>query len=211
MSDTASLDAALAPLGLIDMGRVALDAPARQLVLIGAGPDFWPVFTRSPEYHDGDPDPIDRWSTRVLGDLAKRFCADMVFPFGGPPYQPFLSWAVDSGRCHQSPVGMLVHDVAGMMISFRGALILPGPADRPAATQSPCTDCARPCATACPVGALRDDAPYDVAACKAHIASPEGADCRHHGCLVRRACPVSQSFGRDPAQSGFHMAAFLKG
>ncbi|MCM2563224.1 ferredoxin [Lutimaribacter sp. EGI FJ00015] len=205
------LDAALAPLGLIEMGHVPFQAPARTLFLVGAGPGFWPVFTASPEYLDDYPDPLDRWSGRVLGDLAAALGAEVVFPFGGPPYEPFLKWALDSGRCHQSPVGMLVHDVAGMMISFRCGLILPGLANPPDPAPSPCTGCARPCVSACPVGALRTDAPYDVAACKAHIASPAGSDCRENGCLVRRACPVSQSFGRDTAQSGFHMTAFLKG
>jgi hypothetical protein len=106
---------------------------------------------------------------------------------------------------------MLVHGRAGMMISFRGALVFPGRIALPGPLADPCPGCARPCVTACPVGALRADAPYDVAACKAHIGSPEGAACRNGGCLVRRACPVSQGFGRDPAQSRFHMDAFLKG
>lgn len=211
MTTLAQIEAAIAPFGLIQMRGVALDAPARSLILIGAGPDFWPVFTASPEYADGAPDPVDRWSTRVLGTLAQEFAAEATFPFGGPPYQPFLQWAVDSGQSYQSPVGMLVHVRAGMMISFRGALILPGRIALPAPAPSPCPSCTRPCADACPVGALREGAPYDVAACKAHIASPDGTDCLQNGCLVRRACPVSQEFDRDPAQSALHMAAFLKG
>lgn len=204
-----ALAQALALHGLIPMGGVALHEPARNLILVGAGPDFWAVFTASPEYGDGAPDPLDRWSARVLGNLARNLGAEAVFPFGGPPWQPFLQWALDSGQSHQSPVGMLVHDRAGMMISFRGALIWHQDIALPAPTPDPCAPCDRPCVTACPVGALRADAPYDVAACKAHVASPAGAECRVAGCLVRRACPVSQGFDRNSAQSGFHMAAFL--
>jgi len=48
---------------------------------------------------------------------------------------------------------------------------------------------------------------YDVAACKAHLETPEGAEC-YKGCKVRRACPISQSYGRLEAQSEFHMKAF---
>jgi len=211
VTDQAAIADALTPHGLIAMGGVALEDPARSLILVGAGPDFWPVFTAGPEYSDGAADPLNRWSTRIVSGLARDLGAQAVFPFGGPPYKPFLRWALDSGQSHQSPVGMLVHDRAGMMISFRGAMIWPGRIALPAPAPNPCTPCDRPCVTACPVGALRADAPYDVAACKAHIASPDGAECLRAGCLVRRACPVSQGFGRDPAQSGFHMAAFLGG
>ena len=90
-------------------------------------------------------------------------------------------------------------------MSFRGAIRLPRPA-RVASGPRPCDTCAAPCATACPVDAFADG--YDVAACKAHVASPAGADCRRGGCLARRACPVGQG-RRLPAQSAFHMEAFL--
>jgi hypothetical protein len=123
-----------------------------------------------------------------------------------------MQWALRSGRFWQSPVGMLVHDVAGLMISLRGALHYegPGPEEAPTA-RKPCENCAdQPCRTACPVDALQGDF-YDVAACKAHVARPEGRDCLTSGCRARRACPVSQDFNRDPAQSAFHMRAFMGG
>ena len=184
--------------------------PGLSRALIGTGPDFWPLFVDSPEYRDGKPDALDRWSMRVLPDLAGGLGADDVsYPFGGPPYAPFIAWAFDSGETFASPVGMLVHGRAGFWISFRGALVFeetiaPGP--KPA---NPCPPCDAPCAIACPVGALAPGQDYDVPSCKAHVASEAGRDCREGGCLVRRACPVSQSFGRDPAQSAFHMTAFL--
>lgn len=209
MSGAEALAAALPAQGLMLMGGLHEDGGT--IVLIGCGPGFWPVFTASPEYRDAAPDPVDRWSLRVLGDLARSFDATAVFPFGGPPYAPFIRWALAGGQCRSSPVGMLVHGVAGLMISFRGALVLAGEQALPVPMPAPCDGCAAPCATACPVGALRPGMPYDVAGCRAHIASPAGRDCLMQGCLARRACPVSQSFPRDPAQSALHMAAFLKG
>lgn len=193
------------------MGGVHQTNPDRTRILIGAAPTFWVVFKSSAEYSDGKPHPIDRWSTRVLGRIASEKNAEVEFPFGGPPYAPFIKWAIDSGQCHTSPIGMLVHPATGLMISFRGALNVAGHLPLPKPTTSPCVECSAPCATACPVGALGRDTPYDVAACKAHIQSEAGKDCLEAGCLARRACPVSHTFGRDPAQSGFHMAAFLKG
>ena len=64
------------------------DAPAGcgTLVLLGPdGPGFWTIFRASPEVGDGAPDPLDRWSERVIGALAARLGAAALFPFGGPP------------------------------------------------------------------------------------------------------------------------------
>ncbi|MDA0961419.1 MAG: ferredoxin [Proteobacteria bacterium] len=199
------LAARAAPHGLIVMG--ALHDGGRTIVLLGAGPEFWPVFTASGEYADGTPDPVDRWSRRVIGDLAPGL--ETVFPFGGPPYAPFLKWARDSGAAWDSPVGMLVHDTAGLMISYRGAVVFPGELPLPPRPVAPpCAGCAAPCATACPVDALSAERGYDVTACHAFLDTEAGRDCLTQGCRARRACPVSRAFGRDPAQSAFHMKAF---
>jgi ferredoxin len=172
-------------------------------------PAFWPAFANSPEYHDHAPDPMDRLSKRVIEGLAHDMGATALFPFGGPPFHPFYSWALASGRIWPSPLRLLVHDQAGLFISFRGALALAARLDLPVtASHSPCTTCdIQPCITACPVGALGVDG-YDVAACRTHIASAAGRDCIQGGCLARRACPISQSHGRIPEQSAFHMKAF---
>ncbi|MEO0389802.1 MAG: ferredoxin [Pseudomonadota bacterium] len=198
-----NIDDACAPHGLFVMGSV------RDITLIGAGAGMWPAFTAAPEYHDGQANPLDRWSKRVIGGIADTFCGSAVFPSDGPPYAPFIAWAKDTGRFWNSPTGMLVHDVAGLMISIRGALVLPGVTALPAVMDSPCSACAAPCVDGCPVGALSAEAAYDVPACKAYLATTDGADCMGAGCLVRRACPVSAAFQRDPAQSAFHMQAFL--
>lgn len=187
--------------------------PFDQGTLLLLGPDepaFWPVFKQSPEYQGGAADPMDRWSRRVITVLADDLHGHAVFPSDGPPYPPFFRWALDSHRCHQSPVQLLVHDAAGMFVSFRGVLALPYALDLPPPPPSPCARCAdQPCRTSCPVNALTPEG-YDVPACKAHIASPEGADCLEKGCVVRRSCPQSQKFGRLEEQSAFHMEAFLK-
>lgn len=188
-----------------------LDHEGRTLVLLGAGATFWPVFQTSPEASDGMADPVDRWSQRVIGALADRFGARALYPFGGPPYQPFIGWARASGRAFQSPVGMLVHDTVGLMISYRGALHLGETIETPRATgDSPCSTCARPCATACPVGALSDRHGYDIDACHVFLDTEAGQDCMTNGCAARRACPLSPGAGRQPAQSAHHMRAFHK-
>ena len=74
----------------------------------------------------------------------------------------------------------------------------------------PCDVClGKPCLTACPVGAL-DGQGYDLAACHRFLDTDAGCDCMAMGCAVRRACPISQRFARNPAQSAYHMTAFHK-
>ncbi|TMM49430.1 ferredoxin [Sulfitobacter sabulilitoris] len=187
------------------------DAPGDCKTLVLLGPDepgFWPHLTASPEYRDGHPDPVDRWSRRVVNDWAGELGATAVFPFGGPPYLPFYRWALRTGRIHASPVRLLVHDEAGLFVSFRAALALDSHIDLPHPPPSPCDACAgQPCRTACPVDAL-DGAGYDVPACKTYLHSADGQTCMTQGCAVRRACPVSARFGRLPAQSAYHMQQF---
>jgi epoxyqueuosine reductase len=190
-------------------GDAASDGTGTLVMLGPDEPAFWDLFTASAEYRDDHPHALDRWSKRVLSDLAAPLLARAVFPYDGPPYAPFLRWAERCGTSWSSPVGLLVHDVAGLFISFRAALLVPERLDLPLSTSKPCLSCTdQPCVTACPVGALTPGEPYDVPACMAHIKSPDGAECRQ-GCLVRRACPISQRFGRVPEQSAFHMRAFL--
>jgi epoxyqueuosine reductase len=179
------------------------------LLLIGpAGPEFWPHVTASPEFADARPDPLDRWSRRVIGRLACSLGGKALFPFGGPPWRPFHAWALRTGRIWESPVRLLVHDTAGLWLSFRGALALPARLDLPPPGPSPCESCAdQPCRTACPVGALGPTG-YDVPACRAFLDTAPGADCMDRGCAVRRACPVSAAHGRLPAQAAYHMRRF---
>ena len=187
----------------------ALPEGVGSLVLLGPRePGFWAAFTASPEYLDGVEDPIDQWSIRVVTELSKALNTKPFFPFDGPPYQPFIRWAKASGRAHSSPVGLLVHDTAGMWISYRGALGFSERIDRPEPGPSPCETCTgKPCLSACPVSAFAEGF-YDVPTCKADLSGAEN-DCMTRGCAVRRACPVGQDYGRVEDQSAFHMRAFL--
>lgn len=183
--------------------------PCKTLLLLGPDePAFWPAFIQSPEYCDGSPDPMDRWSARVIGHWAQARGAHALFPFGGAPFLPFFSWATRTGRIHASPINFLVHDTAGLFVSFRGALALADHIDLPESPANPCDICAdQPCQTECPVAALTPEG-YDVATCKAYLDTAAGQDCVTQGCAVRRVCPVSQGFGRLPAQSTYHMRHF---
>ena len=181
----------------------------RTIVLLGPHePGFWAHVCHAPEFGDGKTDPLDRWSTRIIRAMAADLGGTAIFPFGGPPYAPFIAWALRSGRAWVSPVTLLVHDTAGLLVSYRGALALPFVIEAPAARARPCDTCTgRPCIDACPVGALTSSG-YGLAACHGFLDTPAGQDCMQQGCAARRACPVSHNYGRLPEQSAHHMKAF---
>lgn len=182
----------------------------RTLVLLGpGGPAMWEAFTAAPEFSDGTPHPMDRWSTRVIGGLAMQFEAEALFPFGGPPYQPFQRWAARGEGARTSPVAMQVTAERGLWASYRGALAFDEQLEVPGvAAADPCTDCPAPCLTACPVDAFAAGS-YDVPRCTSHVQSPAGAECSQ-GCLVRRSCPAGAALDLPAAQRTFHLQAFLR-
>ncbi len=181
------------------------------LVLVGVvGRGCWDAFQAAAESRQSS-NPLDRWSRRVVTELAAELGADALFPFGGPPFLPFLRWARRAEAVHPSPIGPLIHPDYGLWHAYRGALAFAQSIDLPPADQRPrpCDTCAdKPCLTTCPVGAFSDRG-YDVPACIGHIGGDRGGDCLGGGCLARRACPVGVAYQYAPGQMAFHMRAFF--
>lgn len=216
-----SIAAAATPLGLAARGafhpapdelpRPEGTAPLRTVVLLGwIGGAQWPAFASSPEAADGAPDPLDRWSMRVVGVLAAELGAFALFPFAGPPWLPFQRWAARSEPVHPSPLGLLIHPEWGLWHSYRGALGFAQELDipRPVRAQSPCDAClAKPCLSACPISAFAPGA-YDVALCRGYVHTGGGRSCASAGCASRLACPVGRPHAYGPEQTAFHMRAF---
>ncbi len=191
-------------------------APCRTLVLAGnVGPAMWTAFDRA---RQAEPDlrnaaaPLERWARGVIGELAARLGARPLYPFGGPPYQPFQRWAQRAEAVFLSPIGILIHPDYGLWHAYRGALAFAEPIELPLpdGRPSPCESCAdKPCLSTCPVAALTPGQ-YDVPACLAHITAEPGAECRTGSCLARRACPIGRDYTYAPDQAAFHMAAFIR-
>ena len=186
----------------------SLAGDAGSIILLGPHePGYWPVLFASTEWQDGGPDPVDRWSHRVISPLAQETGSKPHFLFGEHPAK-FLTWALASDRAWQSPVGMLVQAEAGLLVSYRDAFELNYViSDRP--SESTCPSCAQPCPQACSVGALNDES-YNVDACWSSMCEDPEQRCLTAGCLARRACPVSAAYPRQAAHSVYHMRQFLK-
>jgi len=185
------------------------------IALVGnTGSSYWPVFIQSPEYQDGLPDALDRWSRGVAEQLADEFGAAAVYPFEGPPYLPFLQWAKRAESLSQSRMGLMIHPQYGLWHSYRFALLIPGmqvPEQQATATPGPCESCETlACLNTCPVGAFSARG-YDVDSCAAYLKQTPDARCHQEGCLARLACPVGVAYQYDSAQHVFHLRAFLAG
>lgn len=219
-----TLNGELQQLGLILRGGFSPDAhdalpllpdgrAACWLALVGvAGSAFWPHFRASPEFDDGLPHPLDRWSRAVGDAMAARRGGMALYPFGGPPHHPFQRWAERAEGLHASPLGLRLHPHYGLWHSYRFALALPRAADDAAATDATglCARCeAQPCLRACPVDAFTGSE-YRVDVCAAHLQSQPEPTCRGTGCLARHACPVGQAFAPQPEHARFLMDAFVR-
>jgi hypothetical protein len=189
--------------------------------LVGnVGGSFWDTFAASPFASDGQAHPLDRWSRHVGDTLAQEYGGLALYPFTGPPeqpaYHPFQQWAARSEPVHTSPLMLRIHPQHGLWHAYRFALVFPTlePVDRdalraPVQAESPCLSCAdQPCLTACPVDAF-DGQAFAVQRCSTHLRSPAGVDCMEGGCRARRACPVAADLRYAPAQTAFHMSAFI--
>ncbi|MGY8862669.1 MAG: hypothetical protein ACKVJ2_08555 [Pseudomonadales bacterium] len=137
----------------------------------------------------GKTDPLDRWSLRLGEQFAWQYDGRAIYPFTGPPYQPFLSWAQANGDSFQSPLGLHIHHQHGLWHEYRFGLILDlneptksklitNPLTNDDSTKGhfsqskpidhPCKRCIQPCMQACPVGAFSFNN-YDVAACRIYV------------------------------------------
>jgi hypothetical protein len=183
----------------------------RTMLIVGnAGPTMWRSF-KADRGHDHKPDSMNRWTTKVMTDVAGRLSAGVWFPFQGPPYLPFQRWAQRAESVWSSPIGILVHREFGLWHAYRAALGFPEALVLPTGVvlDSPCLTCRdQPCLSTCPVSAVGSDG-YAAAVCREHIARDAGKDCMNEGCRARRACPVGREFTYEPEQANFHMSAFL--
>lgn len=182
-----------------------------------AGPAMWEVFSRSREYKDGQPDPMNLWTKRVTGEIASVHGCATIYPFD-KPFWPFQRVARHAMQLQASPLGILVHPQYGLWHAFRGAFVFgkehpffketEAHIARQKAQKHPCDNCIeKPCLNRCPVGAFSGGT-LDVKTCFSHLDSGQEPGCMQEGCQARLACPVGPQYRYEDAQIRFHMDAY---
>lgn len=214
------LENALSSHGLLNMGCFTLQEEAIGLLVGNAGRQMWDHFCGSPEYSDGRVDPMNRWTSRVLGKIASFHDCAAVFPFDHP-FPPFQQFATLATGTKSSPLGLLIHPEYGLWHAFRGVLCF----DRGHLLYKrlenliqdvekmihPCDLCTgKPCINACPVNAFGGNV-LSVSACFDHLDSDKSPNCMEEGCAARNACPVGERYRYSSEQLAFHMKAYRGG
>jgi len=201
--------ALLAPFGLSAFGWFHDDNKSG-LLIGNIGSELWPSFSTSAEFSDGDADPLNRWTVRVMEPMARELQAELRYPFGEKIW-PFQRYAKEATGVQQSPIGLLIHPEYGLWMAFRAALMFDKIDDlkHSDGKPHPCDSCAdRPCLNTCPINAFTSDG-YDYLSCKSHVASSAGRECYVGGCMARHACPVGKGFSYTPDHQAFHMKAYV--
>jgi len=195
--------------------EISPGTPAAALVLFGnAGSSLWERFSNSSEFSDGTADPLNRWSERIGKQTAAELSGLALFPFGGPPYQPFIRWAKKSESLQSSKLGMLIHPRYGLWHAYRFAVALPEmePVFPPVvkATETDiCLRCVEQlCLKTCPVSAFTGSG-YDVETCYGFLKRNPASRCRTTTCQARQACPEGKGFNYQQQHARFHMDAFF--
>jgi hypothetical protein len=185
---------------------------AKTLVLFGnAGSSIWREFSNSPEYADNKTDPLNRWSGRIGNEMALTLGGQAYFPFGEPPYRPFIKWAKKSETLTPSKLGMLIHPKYGLWHAYRFAITFDSKLSLPGSqtvSEDICSNCVeQPCLNQCPVGAFTGK-DYDVESCYHFLKATPAASCHTHTCMARLACPEGAKFNYHLDHAQFHMKAF---
>ncbi len=98
--------------GFHPMDTDLISGDVETCILVGnAGAQFWRSFSAE---RPAGADPVEAWTKRVLEQIATDLGADVLLPFTGPPFLPFLEWAKRSESVTESAIGPLIHPVYGL-------------------------------------------------------------------------------------------------
>ncbi|HZO80299.1 MAG TPA: hypothetical protein VFB33_01270 [Candidatus Binataceae bacterium] len=199
----------------------AIDPAARSMVVLGnGGGALWTALNGHAARNHGwweRENPLDDFIREVVERDAAAPARDagvrctIAYPFiNGGPALDFVALACAAAIAAPSILGVAVHPLFGPWIAFRAALLLDVVLDEPgeAAGFDPCPGCvARPCLAACPTGAVRFPAGWDVARCLTYRVEQE-ADCAGR-CHARAACVLGPGHRYSDDELAYHQMRAL--
>jgi hypothetical protein len=187
---------------------------ARTAIVIGnGGGAFWHGFRTFCDAHpgwEGQPDPLDAYTRRIVEEVAAPFVGALAGPFRFLypfrfPEDPisFMRLADCAGLGRPSLVGVLVHPTYGPWIALRAAILVAESFTLPRATDGfdPCPTCTeRACIAACPANAVTARG-WDIPACAESRARPDDPCATR--CHARFECVIGRAH-RYPADALAH-------
>jgi ferredoxin len=188
-----------------------LPGAAGALIVGSGGSAFFDRFDSGPEAVDGAPNPLDRYTERVVtraarDALAPRASAHSVhFPFGLRPRIPFQRLGRAAGLGGPGPLGLQIHPTFGPWWAYRALIVVDQPLPLAAPPGDGCAGCDAPCVAACPAGAVARGG-FQIIACHARrlVAEP----CLL-SCAARIACVRGPEHRYRDEELAFHMRASM--
>ena len=190
----------------------ALLPDARTALVVGSGGRaLWTALRAAPEFAAGS-DPVDTYTARVVGALARDLsgaghpsCGLYPLEQRGGAWADFVTLAREAGLGASSRLGMLIHPIYGPWLSIRAVLLTAAecPRGAPIGGFDPCSECAAPCAEACPGGAVW---PEGISARLCYETQRTEPACALR-CNARRACVVGPEHAYAVEAEAHHMGS----
>jgi hypothetical protein len=190
-----------------------LDGARAALIVGSGGPAFFDGFEAAGvEAADGGPNPLDRYTRRVVEAIAMATLGPLgvghavFFPFAGAtPVIPFQRLGRAAGVGPPGPLGLQIHPVYGPWWAYRALIVIDSALSTGPSLGDVCAGCPAPCVAACP-GAAVSLAGFSIPACHAHRL--RAVPCRL-SCAARIACVRGPEHRYRDEALAFHMAASM--
>jgi hypothetical protein len=211
--DEASFDAACAPIAGAPRLAALLEGARAALIVGSGGPSFFDGFEAAAvEASDGAPNPLDRYTRRVVEATAMATLPPLgvrqavYFPFAGAaPLIPFQRLGRAAGVGPPGPLGLQIHPVYGPWWAYRALIVIDRGLSTGPSLGDVCAGCPAPCVAACPGGAV-SLAGFSIPACHAHRL--RAVPCRL-SCAARIGCVRGPEHRYRDEALAFHMAASM--
>lgn len=153
-------------------------------------------------------DPVDVFAMNAAMHVVTECwgARDPEILYPGPRPVPLQRLGEFMGWSSKSLLGLGIHQRYGTWFAYRALFAVDctlQPTQPGVAPASPCDDCLeQPCRGACPVGAVRADAPFALDACLSYRLRP-ASPCADR-CFARLACPIGSDWRYEEEQMAYH-------